>query len=330
MILDQQGQPLRPADIPKPEPAPTQLRLRVEACGICRTDLHVVDGDLKEPKLPLVPGHQIVGIVDQLGSQADGFRVGERVGVPWLGRSCGICRFCRSGQENLCDNARYTGYQLDGGFAEYCVADAGFCLRLPQQNDEVNGAIRMAPWLCAGLIGYRALRMTGDAEHLGFYGFGASAHLLIQVARQQGRSVYAFTRAADQASQAFARQLGAIWAGGSAESPPHELDAAILFAPAGELVPLALRAVRKGGVVVCAGIHMTDIPSFPYSILWGERVLRSVANLTRKDGEDFLAVAHAIRIHSKTTVYPLELANQALQDLRTGSLQGAAVLRVAG
>jgi alcohol dehydrogenase, propanol-preferring len=324
MILERQGEPLRPADIPGPRPGPLQLLIRVEACGICRTDLHVVDGDLKEPKLPLVPGHQIVGVVAGMGASVEGFRLGERVGVPWLGAACGECRYCRSEQENLCDRAAYTGYQLDGGFAEECVADARFCLRIPEGQE----AVAVAPWLCAGLIGYRSLRMVGDGERLGFFGFGASAHILIQIARHQGRSVYAFTRAEDAQSQAFARELGAVWAGAAEEPAPVALDAAIIFAPAGELVPRALRSVRKGGVVVCAGIHMSDIPSFPYSVLWGERVLRSVANLTRKDGEEFLRVAAVVPIRTETTIYPLEQANQALGDLRAGRLQGAAVLRI--
>ena len=324
MILERQGEPLKLVELPMPQPGPQQVRLRAEACGICRTDLHVVDGDLKEPKLPLVPGHQIVGIVDGLGAGVEDLRLGERVGVPWLGWACGECRFCRSEQENLCDGALYTGYQLDGGFAEYCVADARFCLRIPEEEE----ATAVAPWLCAGLIGYRALRMAGEARLLGFYGFGAAAHLLIQIAQTQGRSVYAFTRAADQASQDFARRLGAVWAGASDASPPVELDAAVIFAPVGELVPCALKAIRKGGTVVCAGIHMSDIPSFPYALLWGERVLRSVANLTRKDGEEFLSLARGISIRAETTIYPLERTNDALQDLRTGALQGAAVLKV--
>jgi propanol-preferring alcohol dehydrogenase len=324
MILERQGEPLRLVEIPIPQPGPMQVLLRVEACGLCRTDLHVVDGDLKEPKLPLVPGHQIVGVVEGMGAAVEGFRLGQRVGVPWLGTTCGECRFCRNEQENLCDHARYTGYQIDGGFAEYCVADARFCLRIPEDEE----ATAVAPWLCAGLIGYRALRMAGAARHLGFYGFGAAAHLLIQIARHQGRSVYAFTRATDHASQDFARRLGAVWAGASEALPPVELDAAVIFAPVGDLVPRALKAVRKGGTVVCAGIHMSDIPSFPYSVLWGERVLRSVANLTRKDGEEFLNMARAISIRAETTIYALEGANQALQDLRTGALQGAAVLKI--
>jgi propanol-preferring alcohol dehydrogenase len=281
-----------------------------------------VEGDLRNPKLPLVPGHQIVGTVDCVGSDVTGFANGERVGVPWLGGACGECRFCRNGQENLCDRARYTGYDIDGGLAEFCVADARFCFHLAQLLDDTA----VAPLLCAGLIGYRALRMVGDARQIGFYGFGSSAHLLVQVARSEGRTVYAFTRAGDRAGQAFALQLGAVWAGASGEPPPVDLDGAVIFAPIGDLVPLALRAVRKGGTVVCAGIHMSDIPSFPYSALWGERVLRSVANLTRRDGQEFLAIAHAIAIQPKTTIYPLEETNQALDDMRAGRLHGAAVV----
>jgi len=322
MVLTKQGSPLELAEIPEPQPEPWQVRLRVQACGLCRTDLHVADGDLREPKLPLVLGHQIVGVVERLGGDVASFRVGERVGVPWLGDACGSCHYCQRGQENLCAQARYTGYQLDGGLAELCVADARFCLRLPDGLDDVAAA----PLLCAGLIGYRAYRMAGDGQHLGFYGFGSAAHLLLQVARHQGRQVYAFTRAADQASQDFARKLGAAWAGPSESSPPVELDAALIFAPAGELVPLALRAVRKGGTVVCAGIHMSDIPSFPYSALWGERVLRSVANLTRRDGQEFLALAGQVPVLAETTTYSLERTNQALDDLRRGALQGSAVV----
>ena len=325
MVLEKQGSPLRLTDLPVPQPGPRHLRLRVEACGLCRTDLHVADGDLREPKLPLVLGHQIVGIVDAVGDGAQGFRVGDRAGVPWLGGACGECRFCRQGQENLCDRARYTGYQIDGGLAEYCVADARFCFPVPAGQD----ATAVAPLLCAGLIGYRAYRMAGEAERLGFYGFGSAAHLLTQVARHQGREVYAFTRGSDRASQEFARGLGAIWAGASDERPPVELDAAIIFAPGGELVPLALAAVRKGGSVVCAGIHMSDIPSFPYSLLWGERVVRSVANLTRRHGQELLEIARAVPIRAKTTVYPLERTNEALDDLRRGSLQGSAVVTCA-
>jgi propanol-preferring alcohol dehydrogenase len=324
MVLERQREPLRLKDIPIPSPSPTQVLIRVEACALCRTDLHVVDGELLQPKLPLVPGHQIVGVIEELGSAVTGMVRGERVGVPWLGEACGRCRYCLGGQENLCDNAVYTGYQRDGGFAEFCVADARFCLRPPREKP----ATAVAPWLCAGLIGYRALRMAGAAKQLGFYGFGSAAHLLIQVAGQRGQHVHAFTRAGDQASQAFARELGAVWAGSSDEAPPTALDAALIFAPAGELVPRALASVRKGGTVVCAGIHMSDIPSFPYSLLWGERTIKSVANLTRQDGVDFLALTHAIKIEAETTVFPLDQANQALQALRTGALQGSAVLKL--
>ena len=324
MSLHRPGTPLELVNLPEPLPGPAQVRLRVRACGLCRTDLHVVDGELGEPKLPLVPGHQIVGVVEQVGAEVAGLQIGDRVGVPWLGGACGVCRFCRGGQENLCARARYTGYQLDGGLAELCVADARFCFRIPDGLDDVA----VAPWLCAGLIGYRALRMAGEAPDIGFYGFGAAAHLLIQVARHQGRRVYAFTRAADRASQDFARRLGAVWAGPAEALPPVELDGAIIFAPSGALVPLALAAVRRGGTVVCAGIHMSDIPSFPYATLWGERSLRSVANLTRKDGEEFLALAQRIGIHAETTVYRLEQTNQALADLRAGTLQGAAVVKL--
>jgi len=324
MVLEKQGAPLGLADIPVPEPGPGQLRLRVRACGLCRTDLHVLDGELREPKLPLVLGHQIVGIVDALGVAAHGFRLGERVGVPWLGETCGACDYCRRGEENLCDRARYTGYQLDGGLAEFCVADARFCLRVPEGEADTS----VAPLLCAGLIGYRAYRMAGDVRRLGLYGFGSAAHLLAQVARHQGREIYAFTRATDSASQSFARALGAVWAGASEELPPVPLDAALIFAPAGELVPRALAAVRKGGTVVCAGIHMSDIPSFPYAALWGERSVRSVANLTRRDGQELLAIASEIPIRAETTIYPLEQTNEALDDLRRGALQGSAVVTI--
>lgn len=326
MILEKQRAPLILAQVPTPEPTENELLLSVRTCGVCRTDLHVADGDLSEPKLPLIPGHQIIGVVARVGAAVNRFQVGDRVGVPWLGGSCGKCRYCTAGQENLCDFARYTGYQIDGGFAEYCVADARYCFPIPTGLADLDAA----PLLCAGLIGYRALRMAGDAAELGFYGFGAAAHLLAQVARHQGRNVYAFTRAGDSASQAFALELGAVWAGISEARPPVELDAAILFAPAGELVPLALRAVRKGGVVVCAGIHMSDIPSFPYATLWGERVLRSVANLTRRDGEDFLQVAEQMRVYSRVNPYCLEETNRALTDLRNGTIQGAAVIQVSG
>jgi propanol-preferring alcohol dehydrogenase len=324
MVLRRPREPLELVEIPTPSPTATQVLIRVEACALCRTDLHIVDGELDKPKLPLVPGHQIVGVVEAVGSAVSRLSRGDRVGVPWLGETCGHCYHCVTGRENLCDNAIYTGYQRDGGFAEFCVADARFCLRPPGDKP----ATSVAPWLCAGLIGYRALRMAGDAKQLGFYGFGAAAHLLIQVAGQRGQQVYAFTRAQDEASRAFARELGAVWAGASDEPPPIELDAALIFAPAGELVPRALAAVRKGGTVVCAGIHMSDIPSFPYALLWGERTLRSVANLTRQDGDEFLSLAPAIKIEANTTTFPLEQANQALQALRTGALQGAVVLAI--
>ncbi|MBW2528712.1 MAG: zinc-dependent alcohol dehydrogenase family protein [Deltaproteobacteria bacterium] len=324
MVFEQVGKPLVLRQLPSPEPGERQVSLRVEACAVCRTDLHVVDGDLTEPKLPLVLGHQIVGIVERVGSRVQSLEPGQRVGVPWLGATCGSCGYCASGRENLCDDAQFTGYQIDGGFAELTCADAHFAFPLP----EGFAPLQAAPLLCAGLIGYRCLRMAGDAERLGLYGFGAAAHILIQVARHQGREVYAFTRPGDEAALRFAAELGATWAGPSDVAPPQRLDAAILFAPVGELVPLALRAVAPGGVVVCGGIHMSDIPSFPYSILWGERVVRSVANLTRQDGEEFLALAPAVPVHTEVHEYPLEAANEALADLRAGRFTGAAVLRV--
>lgn len=324
MVLHRQQTPLVLEQVARPEPGDLQLLIRVRVCGVCRTDLHVLDGDLKEPRLPLIPGHQIVGVVEKTGAAATGFSVGERVGVPWLGGSCGSCEFCSRGEENLCDRATYTGYQINGGFAEYCVADHRFCFPIPTGYPDLQAA----PLLCAGLIGYRSLRMTGDAARLGFYGFGAAAHILIQLARYQQRRVYAFTRDGDTRSQAFARKLGAVWAGGSAELPPEPLDAAIIFAPVGGLVPAALRAVRKGGVVVCAGIHMSDIPSFPYALLWGERSVRSVANLTRGDGEAFMELAPRVPVQTEVNPYPLEQANQALDDLRRGRFDGAAVIVV--
>ena len=321
MVLREAGRPLELAELPDPTPAAGQVLIRIHACGICRTDLHIVDGELTEPKLPLVPGHQIVGTVAGLGPGVTRFRTGDRVGVPWLGSTDGTCGYCLSGRENLCDAAQFTGYDIDGGSAELAVADERFAFAIPAGFDDLAAA----PLLCAGLIGYRALRMTGDARRLGLYGFGAAAHIVTQVAVWQGREVYAFTRPADDASQRFARSLGAAWAGG-ADQPPVELDAAIIFAPAGELVPAALRASAKGGVVVCAGIHMSDIPSFPYDILWGERSVHSVANLTRQDGEEFLAIAPQIPVRTEVTTYPLEQANEALTDLRAGRIQGAAVL----
>lgn len=324
MILERQGQPLKASDLPEPKPGAGQVLIRVRTCGVCRTDLHVVDGDLTEPKLPLVPGHQIVGTVERLGEGVGGFSIGDRVGVPWLGGSCGVCNYCRSNRENLCDQSRYTGYQIDGGFAEMCVADSNFCFPIPAGYPD----LKAAPLLCAGLIGYRALRMAGDARRLGFYGFGAAAHILIQVAKHQNREVYAFTRKGDDLAQSFALKLGAVWSGSSDETAPVPLDAAIIFAPAGELVPTALRAVVKGGTVVCAGIHMSDIPSFPYSILWEERSIKSVANLTRRDGEEFMALAPRVPIETEVHRYDLEDANRALDDLREGRFTGAAVVVV--
>jgi propanol-preferring alcohol dehydrogenase len=325
MVLHEPGRPLQAAELPVPEAALGEVLVSVNACGVCRTDLHLVDGELAEPKLPLVPGHQIIGTVVSAGDGVDAFGPGERVGVPWLGWTCGECRYCLSGRENLCERARFTGYQLDGGFAEYAVADHRFCFSIPEGYPDLQAA----PLLCAGLIGYRSLRMAGDAEVLGLYGFGASAHIVIQVARFQGRRVFAFTRSGDQAAQGFARELGAEWAGDALGAPPEELDAAIVFAPVGELVPAALRAVARGGTVVCAGIHMSDIPSFPYSILWGERVLRSVANLTRLDGEEFMALAPSVPVQTEVEPYPLEGANEALERLRGGDVRGAAVLAIA-
>ncbi len=324
MMLERPGEPLRMREVPDPVPGTGQVRLKIHVCGVCRTDLHLVDGELPDPKLPVIPGHQIVGTVVETGPGVTLHAVGDRVGVPWLGWTCGGCRYCRSGQENLCDFARFTGYTLDGGYAEETVADERYCFPIPRAYPDLAAA----PLLCAGLIGYRSYRMTGDAEVLGFYGFGSAAHLIAQVAAHEGKRVFAFTRPGDAEAQAFARDNGAIWAGGTDEAPPEPLDAAIIFAPAGELVPLALRSVRKGGVVVCAGIHMSDIPSFPYDILWGERQLRSVANLTREDGERFLRIAPEVPVRSEVTVYPLAEANEALDDLRSGRLSGAAVLQV--
>jgi propanol-preferring alcohol dehydrogenase len=328
MVLDVAGRPLRPADLPRPRPGPGELLLRVEACAVCRTDLHVVDGELPHPALPLVPGHEIVGRVIERGPDAHRFDIGARVGVPWLGWTCGVCRFCRAGAENLCVKAGFTGYTRQGGYAELTVADERYCFSLP----DVYDAVHAAPLLCAGLIGHRAYRQAtehafgGEAARLGLYGFGAAAHLLTQVAVAEGRHVLAFTRRGDAAAQAHASELGAEWAGGSDERPPELLDAAIIFAPVGALVPAALRAVRPGGIVVCAGIHMSDIPSFPYADLWQERVVRSVANLTREDGDRFLAQAARIRLRVDASPYPLAAANEALAAVRAGSIQGAAVL----
>jgi propanol-preferring alcohol dehydrogenase len=322
MVLERPGRPLLLQELPVPEPGPGQVLLRIRACGVCRTDLHIVAGELPGPKLPLVLGHQIVGEVVRAGPGANRFVPGQRVGVPWLGWTCGECRYCRSGRENLCDRARFTGYTLDGGFAEYTVADERYCFPIPAGYPDEQAA----PLLCAGLIGYRALRFAGEAQRLGFYGFGAAAHILTQVAVWQGRTVYAFTRPGDLESQVFARELGAVWAGGSDESPPEQLEAALIFAPVGALVPQALRAVEKGGIVVCAGIHMSDIPSFPYAWLWEERVIRSVANLTRQDGEAFLSLAPRVPVRTAVQLYRLEEANRALDDLRHGRIRGVAVL----
>ncbi len=325
MVRERQREPLRLAELPEPAPGPGEVLLSVAACGVCRTDLHILDGELTEPNLPLVPGHQIVGRVLDAGAGAERFAAGDRVGVPWLGWTCGECRYCTSGRENLCDRARFTGYDHDGGYAERVVADERFCFPLPEGlSDEET-----APLLCAGLIGYRALRLTGDAERLGFYGFGASAHILCQVAVHQGRRVFAFTREGDMAGQEFARELGAEWAGASGEAPPEQLDGAIVFAPVGSLMIEALRVSAKGARIVSAGIHMSDIPSFPYEQLWGERTLGSVANLTRRDGEELLALAPQVPIRTKVEVHPLEQANEALASIRDGSLEGAAVLRIA-
>lgn len=322
MVLNKIGASLEWTELADRHPGSGEIRLKVSACGVCRTDLHVVDGDLPNPQLPIIPGHEIIGRIDALGSNLSGLQVGERVGVPWLGHTCGVCPYCVDQRENLCDRPLFTGYTRDGGFATSVIADARFAFPL----GEVGSDISLAPLLCAGLIGWRALRIAGEGKKLGLYGFGAAAHILTQVARWQGRSVFAFTRPGDTATQNFAKSLGAVWAGGSDEIPPEPLDAAIIFATVGELVPLALKAVRKGGRVVCAGIHMSDIPSFPYASLWEERQILSVANLTRQDGVDFLRLAPQIGIVTQTTSYPLQQANQALADLRAGKFNGAAVL----
>ena len=325
MLLDAPKSPLRLGELPIPKPNRGQLLIRVRACGICRTDLHIVDGELTHPKLPLVLGHQIVGTVAEIGNKSESrFNIGDRVGVPWLGHTCQHCRYCLSGKENLCDTVQFTGYDLNGGYAEYAVADDRFCFPIPEAYPDLQAA----PLLCAGLIGYRSYKMTGDAQKIGFYGFGAAAHILIQVACYQGKEVYAFTRAGDDRGQEFARSLGAVWTGSSQESPPEPLDAAIIFAPVGSLIPTALRAVAKGGTVVCAGIHMSQIPAFPYSILWQERVLRSVANLTRQDGVEFLSLAPQIPIKTEVEVFPLDKANEALAALREGRINGSAVLAI--
>ncbi len=322
MLLKSPGRPLEWTEVPTPRPAAGQLLVRVTACAVCRTDLHVVDGELPDPKLPLILGHEIVGEVAEVGSKVEDFRIGERVGIPWLGWTCSQCRFCRSGRENLCERARFTGYTIDGGYAEYTVADARFCFRIPDAYDDVAAA----PLLCAGLIGYRCLRKAGDARRLGIYGFGAAAHIVAQVARHQEREVFAFTTPGDTTAQEFARRLGAKWAGGSDEAPAETLDAAIIFAPIGALVPAALRILERGGVLVCGGIHMSDIPSFQYRDLWQERTICSVANLTRRDGEEFLDLAPQVPVRTETQTFPLERANDALHALRAGTLTGAAVL----
>lgn len=322
MVLERSRSPLVLVERPRPTPGEGQVRVDIEACGVCRTDLHVVDGELPDPELPLVPGHQIAGIIGALGPGVAGLAIGDRVGVPWLGWTCGVCNYCTSGRENLCRRARFTGYQIDGGYAEACVADARYVFRLP----EGYTAIEAAPLLCAALIGYRSLRLAGDGKRLGLYGFGAAGHLVAQLARYLGREIYAFTRPGDASGQTFAREQGAVWAGGSDERPPVELDAAIIFAPVGVLVPLALAAVAPGGVVVCGGIHMSDVPSFPYRLLWEERVVRSVANLTRRDGEELLRLAPLAKLRPAARIYPLADANLALDDLRAGRFEGAAVL----
>ncbi len=315
---------LRLSDVPQPHAGSGQLLVRARACAVCRTDLHILDGELADPKLPLILGHQIAGQVAEIGHGVSGFAIGDRVGIPWLGWTCGHCRFCLSDRENLCDSARFTGYHIDGGYAEYTVADARFCFPLPPGYPDLQAA----PLLCAGLIGYRSLKLTGDARRLGLYGFGSAAHIVTQTALHQGRQVYAFTRAGDREAQEFALRLGATWAGASHELPPQPLEAAIIFAPAGDLVPAALRALEKGGMVVCGGIHMTDIPAFPYDLLWEERAIRSVANLTRRDGQEFLALAPQVPVRTEVQLFELDQANEALDALRTGRITGAAVLRI--
>ncbi|MBI5069819.1 MAG: zinc-dependent alcohol dehydrogenase family protein [Deltaproteobacteria bacterium] len=322
MVLDRPRQPLRPRDLALPEPGPGQVRVRVRACGVCRTDLHVADGDLPDPGGPVIPGHEVVGIVEALGPGVAGFAPGDRVGVPWLGATCGACEPCRDGRENLCDSALFTGYTLPGGYAEALVADARYCFPIPAGYGDAEAA----PLLCAGLVGYRTWRLAGPARRIGIYGFGAAGHIVAQLARHQGQEVLAFTRPGDAGAQAFALELGASWAGPSEEPPPRPLDAALIFAPVGALVPLALRAVRKGGTVACGGIHMSDIPAFPYALLWGERRLLSVANLTRRDGEELLALAPRVPVRTSVEAFPLAEANRALQRLREGRLRGAAVL----
>ena len=322
MLFEKAGQPLRSAELPVPQANVGQILIRVRACAVCRTDLHITNGELKEPKLPLIPGHEIIGVVEKIGAGVSRFKLGDRVGVPWLGWTCGRCEFCVSDRENLCDQARFTGYTLDGGYAEYAVADPRFCFAIPDSYSDKEAT----PLMCAGLIGYRSLVKAGEGKRLGIYGFGAAAHIIAQVAKYQNREIYAFSRTGDEAAQKFARRLGAVWAGGSSELPPVKLDAAIIFAPVGELVPRALRALKKGGTVVCGGIHMTDIPSFPYSILWQERSICSVANLTRRDAEEFLPLAARIPVRTEVQTFPLQRANEALEKLRSGQVNGAAVL----
>jgi propanol-preferring alcohol dehydrogenase len=322
MVLEKPRQPLHLTDSPIPEPGPTQVQIQIRACAVCRTDLHVIDGELTQPRLPLIPGHEIVGVITALGNEVGHFKIGDRVGVPWLGWTCGVCQYCKSARENLCERALFTGYTLDGGYAEYTVADHRFCFPVPALYSDAEAA----PLLCAGLIGYRSLVKTGDARRVGIYGFGAAAHIITQVAVSQGRSICAFTRSGDRAGQEFAKSLGAVWAGAAESAPPEKLDAAIIFAPAGELVPLALKAVNKGGIVVCGGIHMSDIPSFPYELLWQERSVCSVANLTRRDGHEFFALAPQVPVRTTVETFPLAQANQALDALRHGKIKGAAVL----
>jgi alcohol dehydrogenase, propanol-preferring len=322
MLFQKAGQPLRSVELPSPQAGAEQILIRVRACAVCRTDLHIADGELKQPKLPLIPGHEIIGQVEKIGKGVNRFKLGDRVGVPWLGWTCDACEFCRSGRENLCDQARFTGYTLDGGYAEYAVADQRFCFAIPESYSDTEAA----PLMCAGLIGYRSLVKAGEGKRLGIYGFGAAAHIIAQVAKFQNREIYAFSRTGDEAARKFALEVGALWAGSSSELPAVKLDAAIIFAPAGELVPHALRALKKGGTIVCGGIHMSDIPSFPYSILWQERSVCSVANLTRRDGEEFLPLAPLVPVRTQVETFPLEEANEALARLRSGNITGAAVL----
>jgi propanol-preferring alcohol dehydrogenase len=322
ILFEKAGQPLRSAELPCPRPGAGQVLIRVRACAVCRTDLHIADGELKQPKLPVIPGHEIIGVVEKIGDGVNRFNIGDRVGVPWLGWSCDACEFCRSGRENLCDQARFTGYTLDGGYAEYAVADQRFCFAIPDSYSDTEAA----PLMCAGLIGYRSLRKAGEAKRLGIYGFGAAAHIVAQLAKYQNREIYAFSRPGDEAAKKFALRLGAVWAGSSSELPPVNLDAAIIFAPVGELVPQALRALKKGGTVVCGGIHMSDIPSFTYSVLWHERSICSVANLTRHDGEEFLPLAPLVPVRTQVETFRLEEANEALARLRSGNITGAVVL----